>query len=79
MDEYILKKIINRKKEINIIYRRKEKGEITKEYNLEVIGIREEPLKDGSREVYLLAIKLPKNVIKPAIQKFIISRIVSVR
>lgn len=76
MDQPRLQKLIEKKKEIQISYR-PEKDEITKSYRLEPIEIKAEYLKDGGREIYLYATKLPKGLPRPKIQKFILSRILS--
>lgn len=75
MDQFSLQQLIDRKKVISIVYRR-EKDEMLKNYTLDVVEIKTEFLKDGSREIYLYATKLPK-VVRNKIQKFILKRIMS--
>lgn len=75
MDQFNLQKLIEKKKEISITYRR-EKDEQLKSYMLEPIEIKMEHLKNGTREIYLYAFKLPKNI-RAKIQKFILKRILS--
>lgn len=75
MDQHNLQKLIENRKELKISYRR-EKDESLKSYDLEPVEIKAEYLKDGAREVYLFAMKLPKRI--PAkVQKFILRRVLS--
>lgn len=75
MNQPNLHKLIENKKELKISYRR-EKDELLKSYTLEPVEIKVEHLKDGSREIYLYAIKLPKSI-GHKVQKFILKRIIS--
>ena len=70
-----LQKMIAKKPQIQITYQREKDG-LVKNYNLEVLEIKTEVLKDGSREIYLYAFKLPKPL-SPRVQKFILKRILS--
>jgi len=77
MERTFLQELTNNRKEIYITYKR-EKDEMIKTYHLEPVDIKSEILKDGSHELYLFAIKLPKGLVtKPKIQKFILKRIIS--
>lgn len=75
MDQLNLQELIENKKEIAIKYRR-EKDETIKSYSLEPREIKVEYLKNGAREVYLYAVKLPKRM-PSKVQKFILKRILS--
>lgn len=75
MDQYSLQQLINRNAEISITYRR-ERDELIKNYNLNPVEIKTEYLKDGTREVYLYATKIPKRF-NSKVQKFILNRILS--
>lgn len=76
MDRIFLQELMNKREDIHITYKR-EKDEAIRSYHLKPVEIKSEILKDGARELYLFATKLPKTLIEPAIQKFILERIIS--
>lgn len=76
MDRWTLERLIEKKKEITVTYRR-EKDELLKVYSLLAVEVKSETLKDGSVETYLYAVKLPQNFTGKKIQKFILRRITS--
>lgn len=76
MDQITLQKLVDNKKEINIVYHRKS-DEKQLNYCVEPIEIKTEMLKGGRRETFLYAYELPKKTPKPDPQRFTLTRIKS--